>query len=132
MRRIGVLMSLAADDTEAQTRMAAFRERFSNWAGPMAKHPKNDTRWAAGDPGRFRNYAAELVALRVEIKPINVRDAATIEREVVEFARSPNVGLIVTPSALAVVHSKLIIALAAKHRLPAVYYRRHFAVRLAA
>jgi ABC-type uncharacterized transport system substrate-binding protein len=43
------------------------------------------------------------------------------------FARSPNGGLIVTGSALAIVHRDLIIALAARHRLPAVYYERYFA-----
>jgi putative ABC transport system substrate-binding protein len=56
-----------------------------------------------------------------------VRDAGEIERAVSSFARSPNGGLILTGSALAIVHRDLIIALAARHRLPAVYYERYFA-----
>jgi len=55
-----------------------------------------------------------------------VRDAGEIERAVAAFARSSNGGLILTASALAVVHRKLIVALAAQHKLPAVYYRRFY------
>jgi putative ABC transport system substrate-binding protein len=61
------------------------------------------------------------------VSPINVRDAGEIERDVAAFARSPNGGLIVTGSSLAVTHRHLIVALAARHRLPAVYYARTFA-----
>ena len=53
--------------------------------------------------------------------PLNVRDADEIERAVAAFARAPNGGLIVTASGLAIVHRDLIIALAARHKLPAVY-----------
>jgi putative ABC transport system substrate-binding protein len=56
-----------------------------------------------------------------------VRDAAEIERAIAAFARAPNGGLIVTGSALAVVHRDLIIALAARYKLPAVYFQRLFA-----
>jgi putative tryptophan/tyrosine transport system substrate-binding protein len=67
--------------------------------------------------------AIQFVApsLGVELRPLGVRDAAEIERVVTAFARSSNGGLIVTGSALAVVHRELIITLAARHRLPAVY-----------
>jgi putative tryptophan/tyrosine transport system substrate-binding protein len=57
----------------------------------------------------------------VELRPVDVRDAGEIDRAVAAFARSPNGGLIVTGSALAVVHRDLLITLAARHRLPAVY-----------
>ena len=57
---------------------------------------------------------------------MNVRDAGEIERAVTAFARSANGGLIVTGSALAVVHRDLIITLAARHKLPAVYFRPLF------
>jgi ABC-type uncharacterized transport system substrate-binding protein len=60
------------------------------------------------------------------VSPVNVRDAGEIERAVAAFARTPNGGLIVTGSALAVVHRNLIITLAARHKLPAVYFRREF------
>jgi putative tryptophan/tyrosine transport system substrate-binding protein len=63
----------------------------------------------------------------VELRPVDVRDAGEIERALAVFASSPNGGLILTGSALAIVHRDLIIALAARHRLPAVYYERYFA-----
>jgi putative ABC transport system substrate-binding protein len=62
----------------------------------------------------------------VEANPIDVRDASEIERAVRAFARSPNGCLIVTASPLAVVHHELIVTLAARHRLPAVYFDRMF------
>jgi putative ABC transport system substrate-binding protein len=64
----------------------------------------------------------------MEVSPVNVRDAAEIERAVAAFARSGNGGLILTASALSVVHRDLIIALAARHKLPAVYHERLFVV----
>jgi putative tryptophan/tyrosine transport system substrate-binding protein len=64
----------------------------------------------------------------VELRPIDVRDAGEIERALAAFAGSPNGGLILTGSAWAIVHRDPIIALAARHRLPAVYYERYFAV----
>ena len=57
----------------------------------------------------------------VELSPVGVRDAGEIERAITAFARVPNGGLIVTASALAAVHRDLIITLAARYRLPAVY-----------
>jgi putative ABC transport system substrate-binding protein len=65
-------------------------------------------------------------SLGVEVRPINVRDVGEMERAIATFARSSNGGLIVTPSALAVTHRDLIIMLAARHKLSAVYYARPF------
>jgi putative tryptophan/tyrosine transport system substrate-binding protein len=65
-------------------------------------------------------------SLRVEVSPVNMRDAGEIERAVAAFAIGLNAGLIVTSSALANVHRKLIATLAARHRLPAVYPARHY------
>ena len=62
----------------------------------------------------------------VEVSTIDEDNADEIERDVADFARSPNGGLIVTSSALSVAHLELIVGLAAKHQLPAVYYRRYF------
>jgi putative tryptophan/tyrosine transport system substrate-binding protein len=67
-------------------------------------------------------------AVSIEVSPVNMADAGEIERSLAAFARSPNGGLIITGSGLAVVHRELIIMLAARHRLPAVYYDRYFAV----
>jgi putative ABC transport system substrate-binding protein len=77
--------------------------------------------------GQFAVIQSVASAAGVEVSPIHPRDAGEIERAVAAFAQSPNGGLIVTSSALSVVHRELIIALAARHRLPAVYYRRYFA-----
>jgi putative ABC transport system substrate-binding protein len=225
-RRIGVLMSTAADDPEGQARIAAFHQGLQQLGWAIGQNVRIDSRWPAGDAEHFRRYAAELVALSpdvilatgsaaagpllqatrtvpivfvivpdpvgagfvhslarpggnatgfiqfeygisgkwlellkqiapsvtraailrdpaisaglgqfgaiqavapslgVEASPVNVRDPDEIEREVADFARSPNGGLIITGSALAVVHRHLIIRLAAKHRLPAVYFQR--------
>src|SRR5262245_16758446 len=60
-------------------------------------------------------------SLGMETTPIDVRDAGEIDRAIADFARSPNSGLVVTPSPAAIVNRKPIIALAAQHRLPAVY-----------
>jgi putative ABC transport system substrate-binding protein len=76
--------------------------------------------------GQFAAIQSAAAALGVEITPVNVRDAPEIERAVAEFARSPDGGLILTGSALAFVHRKLIIKLAARHKLPAVYQARVF------
>jgi putative ABC transport system substrate-binding protein len=65
--------------------------------------------------------------LGVELRPLGVRDAGEIERVVTAFARSSNGGLIVTGSPSTLVHRDLIITLAARHRLPAVYPFRYFA-----
>src|SRR5262249_50272618 len=61
-----------------------------------------------------------------EVNPVNVRDADEIERDVAAFARSPNGALIVTSVAGASLHRDLIITLAARHKLPAVYPERFF------
>jgi ABC-type uncharacterized transport system substrate-binding protein len=76
--------------------------------------------------GQFGAIQSAAPSLGLEVNPVNVRDAAEIERAVAAFARTPNGGLIVTGSALAVVHRNLIITLAAQHKLPAVYFRREF------
>ena len=76
--------------------------------------------------GQFAVIQSVAPSVGVEVSPINVRDASEIERAITAFARSSNGGLIVTASALAVVHRDLIITLAARHKLPAVYFRRYF------
>ena len=76
--------------------------------------------------GQFGAIQAAAPSLRVEVNPVNVRDAGEIERAVAAFARAPNGGLIVTASAAATLHRDLIITLAARHKLPAVYSERSF------
>jgi len=229
MRRIGVLMNLAADDPEAQRRVTAFVQALQQLGWTEGRNVRIESRWAAGEAERFRKFAAELVSLSpdvilasgnpalehllqasrtvpivftvvtdpvgggmveslsqpegnatgfmlfeyglsgkwvellkqiapgvtraavlrdpslthgigqfaiiqavapgvgVEVRPINVRDPAEIERAVARFASVPNGGLIVTASPSGPVHRDLIIALAARHKLPAVYVGRFFA-----
>ena len=228
MRRIGVLMNLAADDPEMKARLAAFLQGLQHLGWTDGRNLRIDTRSTAGDAERIRRYAAELVALApdvilasggqvvgtllqatrtvpvvftqtpdpvgagfvaslaqpggnatgftqfeygvsakwlellkeiaprvtrvavlrdptipegigqfaviqavapslgVELRPIDVRDAPEIEHAVTVFARGANGGLIVPASGLANVHRELIITLAARHRLPAVYPFRFY------
>jgi putative ABC transport system substrate-binding protein len=81
----------------------------------------------ASGPGQFAAIQSMAPSLGVEVSPVNVRNAPEIERTVAAFARSTHGGLIVTGSALVAVHRHLIIALAARHKLPAVYVERSFA-----
>jgi ABC-type uncharacterized transport system substrate-binding protein len=75
--------------------------------------------------GQFAIIQSVASSLGVEVIPVGMRDAAEIERAVSGFAQSSmNGGLIVTSSALAVFHRELIISLAARHKLPTIYYRR--------
>ena len=77
--------------------------------------------------GQFGAIQSVAPSLGVEVTPINVRDTSgDIERDLAAFARAPNSGLIVTGSASATAHRGLIIKLAARHKLPAVYYTRFF------
>ena len=80
----------------------------------------------AAGTGQLGAIQSVAPSFGVELSPVNVRDAGEIERAVAAFARSPNGGLIVTASALAIVHRELIVTLAARHRLPAVYFARFF------
>ena len=74
----------------------------------------------------FAAIQAVAPSLRVEVNPVNVREAGEIERAVAAFARSPDGGLIVTAGGSAQFHRDLIFTLAARHKLPAVYFERSF------
>ncbi len=74
----------------------------------------------------FATMQAVAPPLGVEVIPVNMRNAAEIEQSVESFARSPNGGLIPASSAAAVRHRDLIITLAARHKLPAVYWDPFF------
>jgi len=227
-RRIGVLMSLAADDPQAQARLAAFVQSLQELGWTDGRNVSIETRWSSGDAADTRKFAAELVSLApdvilasggtvvgtllqatstvpivftqtadpvggglvaslaqpggnatgfalydygfggkwleilkeiaprvtraavlrdpaisqgigqfvaiqsvapslgVQVSAANTRDAGEIERAITAFARGSNSGLIVTGSGLAIVHRELIIRLAARHKLPAVYFQRGF------
>ncbi len=228
MRRVGVLIALAADDPQSQRRMTAFVQGLQELGWTDGRNIRIDTRWTAGDTDRMRRQAAELVALApdvilasggtgvgalleasrtmpivftltvdpvgagfvaslarpggnvtgftgyeygigtkwlellkeiaprvtraailrdasipqgigqfaviqaaapslgIELRSVDVRNVDEIERGVTAFAREGNGGLIVTASSLAIVHRDLIIALAARHNLPAIYFQQFF------
>jgi ABC-type uncharacterized transport system substrate-binding protein len=228
MRRVGVLMNIAADDPEAQARMTAFVQQLAQLGWMAGRNVKIDSRWSAGDDDRLGKYAAELIAfapdvilanssqsvaalikatrvvpivfasvadpvgagfveslgrpggnvtgfmnfeysiagkwldllkelvpsltrvavlrdatiaagsgqlgaiqsaatqLGVELRPVGMRDAGEIERSLAAFASSSNGGIIVTASPLNTVHRDLMIALAARHKLPAIGSNRLF------
>jgi putative tryptophan/tyrosine transport system substrate-binding protein len=228
MRRIAVLMNIAADDPEAQARMTAFVQQLAQLGWMAGKNVKIDSRWSAGDDERLGKYAAELIALApdvilanssqsvaalikvsrvvpivfasvadpvgagfveslgrpggnvtgfmnfeysiagkwldllkelaprltrvavlrdatiaagsgqlgaiqsaatqlgLELRPVGMRDAGEIERGLAAFASSSNGGLIMTASPLNTVHRDLMIALAARYKLPAIGSNRLF------
>jgi len=228
MRRVGVLMMLAANDPESHRRMTAFVQELAHLGWTDGRNVHIDVRWAASESDRYRKSAAELVALRpdvvlatgtsavvplqeadrsvpivftnvvdpvgaglvaslarpgrnatgfslyeygmsgkwlellkeiapnmrrtavlrdparapgigqfaalqamagslgIELSPVDVREAAEIERGVAAFARSSNGGVVVTASPSAAVHRELIVGMAARHQLPAVYPFRYF------
>jgi putative ABC transport system substrate-binding protein len=77
-------------------------------------------------PSQFAVIQAAAPSLRVQVSPVNVHESSEIERAVTAFARSPGGGLIVTASPAATRDRNLIIKLATRHKLPAVYYERLF------
>ena len=76
--------------------------------------------------GQFGAIQSAAPSLGLEAIPFNVRDAGEIERDIAGFARSANGGMIVTAAPRTLIHRDLIISLAARHRLPAVYFTRPF------
>ena len=83
----------------------------------------------AANTGMVGAIQAAAPSIGVELSLIDVRDAGEIEHAVTAFARSPNGGLIVTGGALATLHRDVIIRVAARHRLPAVYSFRYYITR---
>src|SRR2546425_166716 len=144
LRRIGVLMPWAEGDPEARPRVAAFQQGLQELGWIDGRNVRIDYRLAGGDPGQFRKFADELLALTPDVilaastpsvvalqqatrtVPIVFVGITDPVGAVMAFARTPNGGLIVTSSPSLAVHRDLIIALAARSRLPAVYPYRYF------
>jgi putative ABC transport system substrate-binding protein len=79
-----------------------------------------------GGPGQLGALQGAAFILGMELTPVDPNDAGEMERAIMDFARRPNGGLIVPTSAAATARHDQIIALAAQHRLPAVYNQRRF------
>jgi putative ABC transport system substrate-binding protein len=107
---------------------------IGKWLELLTQIAPNVTRVAIiRDPARVSGtgqfgdaIATAAQSLRMELTPINVDDPAVIERAISAFARAPNGGLIVTSSGFAMDYLDLIVTLAGRHALPAVYYERSF------
>jgi hypothetical protein len=76
--------------------------------------------------GMFGAIESVAPLVGVQASPVGVHDAGEIERVITAFARTPNGGLIVTGSALTALHRDLIITLADRYKLPAIYYERSY------
>ena len=105
------------------------------WLELLKQIAPNVTRAAVfrdtGNPAGTAQFGAIQImapSLGIEVRPLNLHDASEIERTTTAFARSANGGLIVTGSAPANVYRNLIIELAARAKLPAVYFARYFVV----
>jgi putative ABC transport system substrate-binding protein len=129
----GFVESMARPGTNA-TGFTAFEYGMSGkWLELLKEVAPRVTRVAvirdpeiAAGAGQFGAIRSVAPSFGVELTPIGLRDTGEIERAVTSFTRSANGGLIVTPSALTLVHRAAIIALAARHKLPAIYGDRHF------
>ena len=86
MRRIGVLMNLAADDAEGQARIAAFLQALQQLGWSDGRNVRIDYRWAAGDAGRFHRYAEELLALGPDV----ILASATPSVQALQLAGQPS------------------------------------------
>ena len=129
----GFVNSLARPDGNA-TGFIQFEYGISGkWLELLKQIVPNITRVAvvrdaavSSGTGQFGAIQSAAPSLGVEATPVNVRDDGDIERDIAAFARLPNGGLIVTASALAAVHRDFLVTVAARHKLPAVYYERNF------
>jgi putative ABC transport system substrate-binding protein len=131
----GFVESLARPGGNATGLMSIEADMSGKWLELLKELTPSMTRAAViRDPaitagiGHWSAIQAVAPSLGVELSPVNVHDAGEIERQIVAFARRPNGGLIMTGSALATVHRDLIITLAARHKLPAVYPYRFFVI----
>ena len=131
----GLVESLARPGGNATGFMTFEYSLSGKWLELLKQIAPNTTRAAVlrdstqgAGTGLFAVIQAVAPSLRVEVSPVNMRDADEIERAVTVFARSSNGGLVVTAGAVAVVYRDLILALAKRHKLPAVYYERFFVV----
>jgi putative ABC transport system substrate-binding protein len=131
----GFVASLARPGGNATGFMAFEYGIGGKWLELLKQIVPNLTRVAvlrdAATPSGVALYGviqAMASALQVEANPLDLSEAAEIERGVTAFAASSNGGLIITPHASSIIHRDLLVKLAARHRLPAVYFERFFVI----
>jgi putative tryptophan/tyrosine transport system substrate-binding protein len=129
----GVVESLAQPGGNATGFMMFEYGLSAKWLELLKEIARRVTRAAVlRDPaitagiGQFAVIQSVAPSVGVDVSAINLRDAAEIERAVTAFARRPNGGLILPASGLAAVHRNLVVSLAARYKLPAVYISRNF------
>jgi putative ABC transport system substrate-binding protein len=129
----GYVDSLARPGGNATGFMTAEYSMGGKWLELLKQIAPNVTRVAvlrdSANPSQTAQFAAMQAmapSLRVEVNPVNARDASEIERAVAAFALSANGGLIPASGGLALSHRDLIVTLAARHKLPAIYWDRFF------
>jgi len=129
----GLVDSLARPGGNATGFMSQEYGMGGKWLELLKQIAPNVTRVVvlrdSANPSQTAQFAAMQAmapSLRVEVNPVNARDASEIERAIAAFARSANGGLIPAPGGLALSHRDLIVTLAARHKLPAIYWDRSF------
>ena len=129
----GLIDSLARPGGNVTGFMSYEFSQSGKWLELLKEIAPNVTRAAVLRDGTQGSGTAQFAAiqalapsLKMEATPINTRDVGEIERGIAAFARSPNGGLIGTASSTTQAHRKLIIMLAARHKLPAVYPERSY------
>jgi putative ABC transport system substrate-binding protein len=129
----GYVNSLARPGGNATGFMIAEFTMGGKWLELLKEIAPSVTRVAvirdATNPGGIAQFGvinAMASTLRVEVTPVNMPNADEIENDVAAFARSPSGGLIITGSGAAIRYRELIITLAARHKLPAIYFDRFF------
>jgi ABC-type uncharacterized transport system substrate-binding protein len=133
VRRIAILLNAAADDPRYQPWVGAFLQALALLGWTIGRNVRIDTRWSGVNAAETRRHAAELAALAPDVilahgsSTVGPLLQATRTVPIVFPVIADPVG-IVTAGAATVLHSNLIITLAARHKLPAVYNERSFAV----
>ena len=102
MRRIGVLMHLAADDAEGQRRIGVFLQGLQEAGWAVGRNVDIDVRWAAGEADRFRRYAVELIALMPDVVLASATPSVMAMQQV---TRNVPIVFVLTPIQLAQVSS---------------------------
>jgi putative tryptophan/tyrosine transport system substrate-binding protein len=129
----GLVDSLARPGGNATGFLMLEYDLSGKWLELLKQIAPNVTRAAvirdparASGTGEYGALTAAAQSFRTELTPISLQDPAGIERGISTFAQAPNGGLIVTTSGLALDYCDLIVELAARYKLPAVYYERSF------